>query len=623
MSDARRKTGRQWWAIAGLAAIAALALVLYTWSLSRNGMANSYYAAAVKSATLSWKAFFFGALDPGSFITIDKPPVSIWVMALSARVFGFSSWSMLLPQAVAGLASVLILHRLVRRWVGQSAALLAALAFALTPVATLIFRYNNPDAVLVLLVLLATWGLWSAVESGSTVKLGLAGVALGFAFLTKMLMALLVAPAFVVVYLLCGPRRLGRRALQLLVAVAAMLVSAGWWLAIVELWPDAARPYVGGTTGDSWLSLIFGRTGGYLGSTSSAHMSGDPGLLRMFNTALGGQISWLIPLALAGLLAGLWTTRTAPRTDRRRAGYLLWGLCGLVMIVVFDFAGGTFHSYYTVLLAPAVAALAGAGAVDLWRLGRERRALAWVLPAVVAGSVAWAAVLLGRVSGYAPGLAVAVIVVGAVGAVALLALSLGRPSSGRKRRACAAVVVAVCLVALLAGPFAYDLSTVGRSVTGNSAAAGPGITDLTALTADLGSSGLVSYLQAHQGEAKYLVGVQTSEASVPLILATGEPVVTIGGYKSRDPYPTAERLASLVAAGELHYVLVAGAAGESSDTGGSGGTSTALSFSLGEASESTRAVLQATLEWVVEHGTAIPAGDYGGDSSAGTLYYLP
>ena len=181
---------RPWWAIAGLAAIALLAAGLYLWSLSRNGMANSYYAAAVKSATLSWKAFLFGSLDPGSFITVDKPPASIWLMALSARIFGFSSWSMLVPQAVAGVGSVLVLHHLVRRWAGDVAALLAALALALTPVAVLVFRYNNPDALLTLLLLLSTWGLWSALETGKTWKLGLAGVALGFAFLTKMLMAL-------------------------------------------------------------------------------------------------------------------------------------------------------------------------------------------------------------------------------------------------------------------------------------------------------------------------------------------------------------------------------------------------------------------------------------------------
>jgi 4-amino-4-deoxy-L-arabinose transferase-like glycosyltransferase len=621
---------RPWWAIAGLAAIGVLALALYTWSLSRNGIGNSYYAAAVKSATVSWKAFFFGSLDPGSFITVDKPPLAIWVMALSARLFGFSSWSILLPQALAGVASVLILHRLVRRWAGDVAALLAALAFALTPVAVLIFRYDNPDAVMTLLLLLAAWALWSAVESGSTWKLGLAGVALGSAFLTKMLMAVLVIPAFVLVHLLCAPPRLGRRFLQLLAPFTAMALSAGWWLAIVELWPDATRPYVGGTSGNSWIDLILGRTGGLVGNTTQvSSMSGEPSLLRVFNNALGGQVSWLIPLALVGLVAGLWLTRRAPRTGKARAGYVLWGLWALVTILVFGFVKGTFHSYYTVMLAPGVAALAGAGCVDLWRLSRSRPWLAWLLPVVIAGSAGWAAVLLGRVSGYASGLATAVIVVG-VAASAALVVVLALPSKSRVWRISARAVPVVCLAALLAGPLAYDLSTIGRSVTGNAAAAGPGAIELVSLSPGVsttsGSSGtgsaeadelsvdegLIGYLQKHQGDAKYLVAVQTSAASVPIILATGEPVVTIGGYKSRDPVPTVAQLESIVAAGELHYVLL------TDDSESSASSASAMG-----SSESTAATLQAVAEWVIARGTIVAAAEYGAQSTGTTLYFLP
>jgi 4-amino-4-deoxy-L-arabinose transferase-like glycosyltransferase len=496
-----------------------------------------------------------------------------------------------------------VLHHLVRRWAGEAAALLAALAFALTPVAVLIFRYNNPDALLTLLLLLSAWGLWSALETGSTWKLGLAGAALGLAFLTKMLMAFLVVPAFVVVYLACGRGRIVRRLGQLAAPIAGIALVGGAWLAAVSLWPGPSRPYVGGTTGNSWFDLILGRTGGYLSSTSvTGQMSGDSGLLRIFNTALGGQISWLLPLALAGLVAGLWTTRGARRTNKTRAGYLLWGLWTLVMIAVFAFVQGTFHSYYTVVLAPGVAALAGAGSVELWRFGAKRRAWSWLLPVAVAGSAVWSAVLLGRVSGYAPGLGVAVIVAGVAGAAALQASAWWR-LRGRSRRVSTAATVVVCLAALLAGPLAYDLSTVSRSVTGNAAAAGPA----TIAAADLAvDQSLLTYLEQHRAGAKFLAAVQTSTASVPIILATGEPVVTIGGYKSRDPVPTAAQLETLVVSGELRYVLL---------------TDDGASTSSREGSESTKAVLQATVAWVVEHGTVVPASEYG-NSAAGTLYLV-
>ncbi|MBV9935935.1 MAG: glycosyltransferase family 39 protein, partial [Actinobacteria bacterium] len=327
-----------------VAAIGVLAAVLYTWGLDRVGWGNSYYAAAVKSAATSWKAFFFGSIDPGSFITVDKPPAAMWVMGLSARVFGFSPWSMLLPQAAAGVGSVLILHRLVRKWMGELAAHLAALALAVTPVAALMFRFNNPDGVLTFLLLASAWALWAAIESGRTRHLVVSAVLMGFAFNTKMLQAFVVLPVFILVYLWAGPPKLGRRIVQLAYAAAALIVSAGWWVAIVALWPAASRPYVGSTNNNSILSLVFGYNGlsrifgngqgapgggagpgGAGGPGGGGGFGGSPGWLRMFNNAVGGQISWLLPLAVAGLAAGIWLTRRNRRTDTGRAGWLLWG----------------------------------------------------------------------------------------------------------------------------------------------------------------------------------------------------------------------------------------------------------------------------------------------------------
>ena len=230
-----RRPGRPVWSVPARAGIFGMAALLYCWDLARVGMGNTFYAAAVKSGTESWKAFFFGSLDPGSFITVDKPPAALWVMELSGRIFGFSSWSMLLPEAIAGLATVMVLYHLVRKWFGEPAAVFASLALALTPVAVVIFRYNDPDAFLTLLLVLAAWACWRAIETGKTVGLVLSGALVGLAFLTKTLDAFIVVPAIGVAYLWCGPPRLGRRLGQLGWAAVALLVSSGWWVTIVEL----------------------------------------------------------------------------------------------------------------------------------------------------------------------------------------------------------------------------------------------------------------------------------------------------------------------------------------------------------------------------------------------------
>src|SRR5439155_5381130 len=214
-----------------------------------------FYAAAVQAGTQSWKALFFGSLDAGNAITVDKPPAALWVMGLSGRIFGFSSWSMLAPQALEGVAAVALLYAAVRRWSGPVAGLLAGAALALTPVAVLMFRFNNPDALLTLLLVAAGYAMVRAVERASARWIALAGALVGFGFLTKMLQALLVLPAFGLTYLIAAPTSLRRRIRHLVAGVAAMVVAAGWWVAAVELWPASSRPYIGGSTGNSVLDL--------------------------------------------------------------------------------------------------------------------------------------------------------------------------------------------------------------------------------------------------------------------------------------------------------------------------------------------------------------------------------
>src|SRR5450759_1921201 len=371
------------WVRPALLVLLAATGLLYLWNLSASGYANSFYAAAVQAGSTSWKAWFFGSLDPANFITVDKPPAALWVMGLSARLFGFSSWSLLVPQALEGVAAVALLSATVRRWSGPAAGLLAGAILALTPAAVLMFRFNHPDALLTLLLVAAAYGVTRALEHGSTGWLTLAGTAIGLAFLTKMLQGFLVLPAFALVYLVAAPTSLRRRITQLLAAGLAVVVSAGWWVAAVALWPASSRPYIGGSTNNSVLDLMFGYNGfgrllggsggggggGGGGSSAAAGSSfgGATGLTRLFGSEMGNEISWLLPAALVALVAGLWLTRRTPRTDRTRAALALWGGWLIVTGMVFSYMQGTIHPYYAVALAPAVAALVAVGSRELWQ----------------------------------------------------------------------------------------------------------------------------------------------------------------------------------------------------------------------------------------------------------------
>ena len=431
-------------ALIGLLALTALG---YLWALGDSGWANSFYSAAVQAGTKSWKAFFFGSSDASNFITVDKPPASLWVMELSARIFGVNSWSILVPQALEGVATVGVLYVTVRRWFSPAAALLAGAVMAMTPVAVLMFRFNNPDALLVLLLTVAAYATVRALERAQTLWLMVAMACVGTGFITKMLQAFVIVPVIGLVYLLFAPTPLGRRIRQLLLAAVALVVSAGWWVAAVALTPAASRPYIGGSQDNSILNLIlgyngFGRlTGNEAGSVGGAGATGSrwgpTGWTRMFGSDMGGQISWLLPAALILLGAGLWVTLRASRTDRTRAALILWGGWLLLTAATFSFAAGIIHPYYTVALAPAIAALVGIGSVMLW----QRRDQLWVrivLGATLVITGVWGFILLNRTPNWLPGLRFLVLLggigLGVVIAVAPRLTGPGRPR-GRRRRA--------------------------------------------------------------------------------------------------------------------------------------------------------------------------------------------
>ena len=393
--------GRPRWVTPALLGLLAATAVLYLWGLGSSGWANSFYAAAAQAGTQDLKAWLFGSLDPGNAITVDKPPAAMWVMGLSGRLFGFSPFTMLLPQALMGVGAVALLYAAVRRCSGPAAGLIAGAALALTPVAALMFRYNNPDALLVLLLVVAAYCVVRAIETASTRWMALAGCALGFAFLTKMLQAFLVAPGLALAFLVAAPVGLWPRIRTLMVGAGALIVSSGWYVALVSLWPAHSRPYIGGSTttaccswrwattassawsagavGDQAAAIPGGqprgrprqrdrRWPGGPGGAGHLFFGGDPGIGRLF-----GHVDGYRGVLAAACRADRVGRRTvadpphSPAPGSVRASLLLWGGWLLVSAAVFSFMDGTVHPYYTVALAPAIAALVGISVRELWR----------------------------------------------------------------------------------------------------------------------------------------------------------------------------------------------------------------------------------------------------------------
>jgi 4-amino-4-deoxy-L-arabinose transferase-like glycosyltransferase len=481
------------WARPALFGLLALTALLYLWDLSRNGYANDFYAAAVQAGTKSWKAAFFGSFDSSNFITVDKTPASLWVDELSAKIFGFNSWSLLAPQAAEGVASVALLYAAVRRWFGPSAGLIAGAVLALTPAAALIFRFNNPDALLVLLMTAAGYAVQRALERDRTRWLVLAGLLLGFAFLTKMAQAFLVLPGFGIAYLWAGPARLGRRIWQLLAGLGGVIVGAGWWIAIAQLTPAADRPYFGGSTDNNILELALGynglgrldgsETGSIGGGGGGSSFGGATGVFRLFQSEFGGQVSWLIPAALISLGALLWISRRAPRTSRVRSFALLWGGWLLVTGVVFSYMQGIIHPYYMVALAPAIGALVGVGAISLLQSGLSVLGRAVAAVGVLVTGI-WAYELLERTPAWLPWLRWTVLLAGVLGAISIFAVpellrwtDRNRVVTTSRRRAPTLIYapMALAIVAGLGGPLAYSLDTANSTYTGSIPSAGPAV----------------------------------------------------------------------------------------------------------------------------------------------------
>ena len=586
----RGKADEAVWVRPAFVGVLALAAILYIWNLTVSGYANTYYSAAALAGSQSWSAWFFGSFDSANFITVDKPPLGTMLMGLSVRIFGLSSWSILLPEALAGVATVGVLFLAVKRSFGPAAATIAAIAMALTPAAVMIFRFNNPDALLTLLLVVSAWALLRSLENGSYRWVACAAFCVGLAFLTKYLQAYLVLPGYALVFGFSANTTLRRRIVGLAVALVTVLVASGWWVAIVELLPAGSKPFIGGSDTGSPLDLIFGYDGlgrifGFSGPNGrgGANFGGEVGPLRLFNDQMFGEIAWLIPLAIVGLVVGLYRRRFARRTDPALAGYLLWGGWFVVTAIVFSYMSGVIHSYYAVALAPAVAALVGAGLVDLWGT-RLRVWLGGIAVGAVCLGTAWfGATLLDRTPSFQPGLGPAAIALAAV-ALAVLAVAALPRLAGRiavKRLALVAAALGVC--ATLIAPAAYAIETTGTAYGGGDPHPGPGMAsgfgggfggfgggglggaagapaglpgDGGGLGGSTSDSPLLQYLVANRGDATWIVATSGSQEAGSIEIATGLPVMAMGGFTGSDPTPTLEELKGYIASGQLRFILM-------------------------------------------------------------------
>jgi 4-amino-4-deoxy-L-arabinose transferase-like glycosyltransferase/putative flippase GtrA len=639
------------WVRPSLIALLVGTAALYLWNLSASGWANSFYAAAVQAGSKSWKAFFFGSSDAANSITVDKPPMSLWPMEISARVFGLSSWSLLVPQALMGVASVGLVYATVRRWFRAGAGLMAGAILALTPVAALMFRFDNPDGLLTLLMCGAAYTTLRGIESAKVRWSVATGALIGLGFLTKQLQVLLVVPGFAFAYLVAARTTFWRRVRDLAVAGGSMIAAAGWWMAIVMLTPVASRPYIGGSQHNSVWELTFGYNGfgrltgnetgsvggGGAGGPGGSGMWGATGLTRMFGSEIGGQIAWLLPAAIAALLLGLWLTRRARRTDMARASLLVWGGWLVVTGVTFSLMAGIFHAYYTVALAPAVAALVGIGASMLW----ARRSSWWAtatMGVATMASACWAAVLLDRATGWNTWLAPMIVVAGCVAAIGFAAASLlseteHEPVRGRVLSASAVLA----LGAVLAGPTAWTVQTVSTPHTGSIVTAGPTVAGAMGgpgggfgrpgagpgggnftppagfaagggtggfggarggaggigglLNGSTPSAALVQTLEKDASSYTWVAATVGSNSASGYQLATGDPVMPIGGFNGSDPSPTLAQFEQWVHEGRIHYFIGGGG------FGGPGGSSSGGSN-----------VGQQISSWVSSHFTPTTVG---------------
>lgn len=563
---------------AGFGGLLLMASMLYLWNITINGMANSYYAAAAQAASVNWTAWLFGSLDAANFMSVDKPPVSTMIMGLFGRAFGFSSWSMLLPHALAGVTTVALVYTAVRRWYGVKSALIAGAVMALTPAAVLMFRFNNPDSFLTLFLTASAYAFLRAFDSKKPILwLSIAGFLTGFAFNIKMLQGLLVLPVMAVLYMACAKPTAMTRVWHLSVASIATVASTFWWSVLVWLTPAAHRPWVGSTNNNNIWSLVFGYNGfgrlfgghggapgGAGGGPGGVGFGGETGVLRIFNESFGSNIAWLVPTALIGGGLVVWLLRRAPRDNKERAGVLLWLGWLFIHIVVFSMTSGTIHPYYVVAMAPAVAALVGIGVPYIWKAYVRCTHVSWIVPLTIATATITSVIILG----YRNDWLILTWLVGVAGVIAIgIAVISPTYISMRLRR----MMLACAVISACAAPIAYSISTVLVAHSGSIPTAGPNASAMNNTNNEAASAEavLVKFLLENQRGATWIAAVDSANTSAPIQLSTKQPVMALGGFNGSDSTLTLQSFKQLVTTGKVRYYVV----DNSSRGGGPGGNS--------------------------------------------------
>jgi len=585
-ADKRAAPSSLWQGVA-LGGIMLISLFMNFFKLGQNGF-GSYYPPAVRSMMDNWHNFFFAAYDPGGFTSLDKPPVGFWFQVLSAKIFGFNAFSILLPQALAGVLSVVLLYYLVRRHFGVVAGLLAALALALSPVSVVTNRNVTIDSTLTLTLLVGAWAVIRAAETGKLRWLLLSALTVGIGFNIKMLEAYLVVPAFGLLYLLAAPRSIRKRVGHLAVAGVLLLVVSFSWALAVDLTPASQRPHVGSTQDNSEISLALGynglqrllglggtpttktppigtvNTGGNgapsqlpKGSFTGSTPFGAASPLHLFTQPLAGQNGWLLPLAIFGMLALAWQGRPRPQRDRKFQSLVLWGMWLLTMGIFFSVAG-FIHEYYLTVMAPAIAALCGIGLVTMWQDYRRVGWRGWLLPLALIGTAAEQVFILTSYPDWGRWMIPLLIVLCLLAVGVLIGARLPwRVTRNERMTRLLVPALAFGLVALMIGPTLWAAIPIFQGTESDLPMAGPSFWQQGPIVGfqpmmHIDNTKLIRYLEANQGNAQILVAV--AGMADEIILATNKPVMPLAGFSS---YPlTTTELASLVSQGKLRFLLL-------------------------------------------------------------------